>query len=132
MAGVGLTRMGFDTLLYARINGVDFGVPVSVREEGSKSDLVPEEITLKVYPNPFRERTVIYLDGNFQGALEIQIVDLLGRRVRTVSIPSLSKGLASIPWDGKDQSGNSLPSGMYFITAKSRTISKTVKIVHVH
>lgn len=45
--------------------------------------------------------------------MELMIFDILGREVKTVMNGIESIGFKSIVWDGKDDDGNNVPSGMY-------------------
>ncbi len=77
--------------------------------------------TAKVYaePNPFdptRTTTTIHLELP-SGGIEAYIYDRLGRRIATIVDPERPVGLEFI-WDGRDESGEILPSGMYIIYAR--------------
>jgi hypothetical protein len=70
------------------------------------------------YPNPFNPSTTIvyYLpDVGYQPAeVEIVIYNLLGQRVRTLVKERKYPGEHRVTWDGKDDAGNDLASGIYF------------------
>ena len=70
------------------------------------------------YPNPFSDETRITLthfgeDGNFE--VNIEIFDLMGRPMRYIykKVSSTAGVIEPIRWDGCDQSGNPLRSGVY-------------------
>ena len=70
------------------------------------------------YPNPFSDETRIALthvgeDGHFE--VNIDIFDLLGRLVRNIyqRVSSTAGVIEPIRWDGCDQNGNPLRSGVY-------------------
>ncbi len=70
------------------------------------------------YPNPFSSNTKIPLKlANKNATLQISIFNLKGQRVRTLS-PSLLKDTEELIWDGKDDFGNDLSTGIYYIQAK--------------
>ena len=50
---------------------------------------------------------------------ELVIVDIAGRRVKTLHMGQLEPDSYSVAWDGKDESGHSVKSGVYFVTFKS-------------
>jgi hypothetical protein len=64
-------------------------------------------------PNPFNGSTVIRY--NLRNASEVRLVvmDLLGRRVRTLAGGSVAAGRHAEVWDGRDDAGRPLPSGVY-------------------
>jgi parallel beta-helix repeat protein len=70
------------------------------------------------YPNPFNPSTTIvyYLpDVGYQPAeVEIVIYNLLAQRVRTLVKERKYPGQHRVTWDGKDDEGNDLASGIYF------------------
>jgi hypothetical protein len=74
------------------------------------------------FPNPFRQKTEIRLqktDDRLEmtaDRLQLKIFDATGRLVKSFSVPSSNFSLiTSITWDGTDQRGVRLPSGVYFI-----------------
>ncbi len=76
---------------------------------------------LEAYPNPFagETRLRVQLPAARAGeAVEIEIYDLLARRVRSLSTRTDGSGRASVHWDGRDQQGRFLPNGVYFCRVK--------------
>jgi hypothetical protein len=74
------------------------------------------------YPNPFNPSTVIvyYLpDIGYQPAeVELIIYNLLGKVVRVLAKERQSPGEHRITWDGKDDGGDDVASGIYFYRLK--------------
>ena len=74
------------------------------------------------YPNPFNSSTVIWYhlpDVGFQPAeVEITIYNLLGKVVRTLVKQRQYPGEHKVLWDGKDDSGKEVASGIYFYRMK--------------
>ena len=82
-------------------------------------DGVPPVSTVREYalgnaPNPFNPRTEIQFALPQSGKVEIRIFDLAGRLVRNFDLGSTEAGRHSITWDGTDQSGHGVVSGVYF------------------
>ncbi len=67
-------------------------------------------------PNPFNPATEIIfeLPDDFGGRVELSIIDLAGRRVRTLVAGPLRAGLHRVRWDGRDRRGVEVASGVYF------------------
>ncbi|MCK4257187.1 T9SS type A sorting domain-containing protein [candidate division WOR-3 bacterium] len=95
------------------------GTVVGIEENVSNN----KEI-IKIYPNPFRERTVIsyslFVNGNDASRLTpyaLRIFDVSGRLIRTIplNLCNPNKSVQSVIWDGKDRQGNEVLSGVYFI-----------------
>jgi hypothetical protein len=76
------------------------------------------------YPNPFNSGThVLYKIGS-QSDVELSIYDPIGRNIRTIFRPMQAPGNHVIRWDGLDDTGTPVPSGMYFcrmVAQDSRT-----------
>ncbi len=70
------------------------------------------------YPNPFNEATTITFFvadiGPKPAQIEIDIYDILGRKILTLLNEKYFPGRYSVPWNGRDERGNSLSSGVYF------------------
>jgi hypothetical protein len=70
------------------------------------------------YPNPFNISTVVvYRVANLgpqPAEIRIDIYDVVGRKVRTLVNERKEAGEHRISWDGKDDWGNRLSSGVYF------------------
>jgi hypothetical protein len=64
-------------------------------------------------PNPFNPRTTIQFSLMRKGHVELAIFDLSGRKVTTLVTQDLGSGDYTVTWDGTDQRGNVLPSGLY-------------------
>lgn len=83
------------------------------------------------FPNPFNTSTVFLLDLPEPSYINISIYNLLGQKVKTLIdgyFPQPVKGFR-IMWDGSDDHGINLPSGVYFCkleTPKYRTVRKVV------
>jgi hypothetical protein len=66
------------------------------------------------YPNPFSAEVFLpVISGTEPGAVGFTVTDMMGRRVASGSAVSLSPGLHTLRWDGKDSGGSNLPDGMY-------------------
>ena len=67
------------------------------------------------YPNPFQTSTLIRLKGAEPSAvLEIKIYNLRGQLIRTLY---QGKAQTDYQWDGRDNAGNAVSSGIYFVRA---------------
>lgn len=62
-------------------------------------------------PNPFRMSTTVSLQLGARANAQLEIHDVTGRLVRRFD----ASGLRSLAWDGRDDAGQALPSGTYFL-----------------
>ena len=75
------------------------------------------------YPNPFNPSTTISfeiptIDGEKQ-SVALTIYDVRGRQVRTLIDKDLQPGSHTIAWDGRDDRGSKVPSGIYLYTLRA-------------
>lgn len=85
----------------------------------------------KNYPNPFNPATKIRFELPEKANVLFKIYDLLGKEVRTLVNEEKSAGIYTVTWDGRDDSGNDLSSGIYIsrIVAGSEVrVSKMTKL----
>ena len=78
------------------------------------------------YPNPFSQSTTIAFelsDGNAGARTTLSVFDLTGRRVRTLVDATLEPGSHSAVWDGRDEAGRPVASGVYFYRVRSGNTS---------
>ena len=76
----------------------------------------------RIAPNPFTTMTTITLEAPAGSKVDATIHDATGRRVRTLpATASPAAGQVVLAWDGRDQEGRRLPSGVYFCRVKAGT-----------
>jgi len=84
------------------------------------SGTIPEAYRLEQnYPNPFNAGTVIsyqlsVISNQKTQRVTLKVYDVRGREVRTLVDEPQSAGIHRIGWDGRDEGGGELPSGVYF------------------
>jgi hypothetical protein len=76
---------------------------------------VPEDFFLSSnYPNPFNPSTTISYGLPADADVRVEIYNLLGQNVRTLVDEHQSAGYKAVIWDGRDNSGSSVSTGVYF------------------
>jgi hypothetical protein len=97
---------------------------------GEVADITKKRTYLQVYPTIFCDNLIIeYCIGKHGLSTEIAIFDITGRKMKSIK---LEIGRAQLPtrivWDGKDERGKGVASGIYFcrLKADERTITKKV------
>ncbi len=73
-------------------------------------------------PNPFNPSTTISYrvpDGTADGRVEIKVYNIRGALVRTLADRTHAPGIYAVEWNGRDEGGRELPSGVYFYRLKA-------------
>ena len=87
--------------------------------------VLPSKVELhKAYPNPFNPVTNINFTLPYTMQVEINILDIQGRKVRNISSSSYVKGLNSVTVDAND-----LSSGIYFVELLAEDTKEYTKIM---
>ncbi len=81
-------------------------------------------------PNPFNPFTTFHADVA-AGPVRLDVFDVRGRLVRTLVAGNRPGGLLRVDWDGTDERGRSLPSGVYFgrLETTAGTESRTLHLI---
>lgn len=98
---------------------------VDVNEGGT----APEYRIGSNYPNPFNPSTTIEYSLKADSKIEIQILDSLGRLVRTLFNGPSGSGTHRLTWDGRDDSGHPLSSGLYYYQITSAAFTSANKML---
>lgn len=98
---------------------------------GTTPDLsIPNAYALNTnYPNPFNPSTTLRYDLPGQGLVRFTIYNQLGVEVRTLINQDQSAGYHSVVWNGRDNSGKQLGTGIYFYRLDVNGFSQTRKMV---
>lgn len=93
--------------------------------------VVPKTIRLfQNYPNPFNEQTVIRFKLPKNAVVKIEIYNLLGQKIRTLLSEQKTAGVHTIKWDGKDDLGRTIVSGVYFISLEAALVGQDGILSH--
>ncbi len=85
---------------------------------------IPNTFSLEQnYPNPFNPATTIKFSLPENGKVNLTIFDLLGRQVRQLADKEMEANYQEISWDGKNDKGVSVSSGVYFYRISVEGIS---------
>ena len=81
----------------------------------SNGSLLPETFALaQNYPNPFNPSTEISFDTQKKTHVTLAVYNVLGQQIRILVNRELSAGRHSVNWEGDNDSGAKIASGMYF------------------
>ena len=76
---------------------------------------------LQNVPNPFNPSTRIDYSVRHVGPIQIVIFDILGHHIRTLVDGNQTAGEYTVIWDGTDETGHPVPSGLYFYALRGET-----------
>jgi xylan 1,4-beta-xylosidase len=107
------------------------GDSLSYVEEPSPSQIPKNYVLKQNYPNPFMERTQIEYNLPRISNVNIAVYNVLGSRVRTLLNKRQNAGRYTITWDGRDDSGNKLQSGFYFLRMEAGEYEGTRKLLFI-
>lgn len=97
----------------------------SVKPEINKS-----EFSAECYPNPFTKETTISFELKARSEVEVSIINLIGQKVTTLLQMEKMVGSHKVIWNGTDNSGNKVNSGIYFYNISTESGSQTGSIVY--
>ncbi len=121
----------FDTEEAEAVAGWDDNSPV-VRFL-SPTDVTPLPAGARLapaYPNPFNPSTTLRVENDAPCRIRIEVLDVAGRSLRLLADRSFTSGRHELIWDGRDEDGEALPSGLYFASLTGQGIqAQTTKLL---
>jgi hypothetical protein len=107
--------------LYAR--------PTGVASDG-EHDEPPTTLTLyPSRPNPFSPETRIAFRVSLAGRADVTIYDVRGEKVRTLVSGFRRAGEHAVVWDGRDDTGRAVSSGVYFLSVSAGNCRRVGKLL---
>ncbi len=94
--------------------------------------LVPQACVLHdAYPNPFNPITTIKFDLPSSSHVSLKIYDIDGKLIKSLIDSGRESGYHSVEWDGTDNNGQIVSSGVYFyrITSNGLTATKSMTLL---
>ncbi|RPI17973.1 MAG: T9SS C-terminal target domain-containing protein [Ignavibacteriae bacterium] len=81
------------------------------------------------YPNPFNPRTTIKFDLAAKGMVSLKIFNILGQEIKTLVNSEQTPGTKTVTWDGTNNAGITVTSGIYIYELKAGDFRDTKKMV---
>lgn len=133
----GLANLGVNVIAIAPDGAVWFGTGNGLSRYGSAMIIgvgdeaaLPEEFAVvSNYPNPFNPSTTISFTLPSAAHAELAVYSVTGQKVRTILSGKLTAGVHSAVWDGKDETGKTMSSGVYLARILSGKQSATGKML---
>lgn len=100
-----------------------------VSSTGNNKILTPHFKLNQNFPNPFNPTTTINFSLEKESSVSIDIYNVTGEKVKSLFNGIEKAGSHSIEWNGTDNFGNQLPTGVYFYRLNSKEFSETKKLI---
>ncbi len=81
------------------------------------------------YPNPFNPQTTIAFSIKDRGLVTLKVYNVAGELVRTIADEQFTAGSHTKVWDGRNDAGQPVSSGVYFYKLVSNNFTQTKKMV---
>ena len=126
------------SLLFGLIGGTQSFTPVFIPGDilygllGVDDEIsdIPTSFALNQnYPNPFNPQTNLSFDLPKAQNVSLDVYNILGQQVATITSGSHEAGSYTYTWNGTDNQGKDVPSGIYFYSLRTDEFSKTNKMM---
>ncbi len=115
---------------YYRLKQIDFdgqttySAKIEVRLNAPSDYLLAQN-----YPNPFNQATNISFELPEMSDVSLTIFNALGQAVKTLLDYNMRAGYHSVHWNGQDENGGLVPSGLYYYQIQAGDYTKTRRLV---
>ena len=120
--------------LLVESGNVSFNIPITFGAEVSVDEnaVTPMEFALEQnYPNPFNPETNISFAVAENSNVNISIFNLVGQKIVTLVNQTMDAGVYDVKWNGTNERGALLPTGMYFYEMRTPGYHSVKKLVLV-
>lgn len=88
-----------------------------------------EDVQVRAYPNPFLEQVEINYPFAEGGAISVQIFNLTGVPVATLTPNNATSAQNGVQWNGTDHNGMPVPAGLYLVKVNNGKQTFTTKVM---
>ncbi len=104
----------------------------STTDVTDNDNFIPADFSVEQnYPNPFNPQTTIDFSLPRSALVTIDVYNLLGETIRTLVSQTMPPGRHAVIWDGRDDDGGEVSSGVYFYRLRADDFSATRKMLLV-
>jgi len=108
------------TISMKKTEDVDIQIPIKSGDVKGFEGAVPASFKVEQNsPNPFNPETVIKFSLPQDARVTLKVYNILGQVVNTLVDEALPAGNHSATWDGKNEQGRDVASGVYFYRIKA-------------
>ncbi len=125
VVGLGTDRLNSVNVLKSYIPAVrQKWESVTAVESGREPPSIPSRYDMSEgYPNPFNPSTNFRVTLPTRANVEVIVYDILGREIRTLKKGDYAAGIYSVTWDGRNDAGMTVSSGVYFCVMKVSSLN---------
>lgn len=105
---------------------------VTVSVGVANDDQIAPPASVNVYPNPFSDRSSFEIRAKASSEVKLSVFNQKGQLVKCWKARSDAAGLLNIEWDGKDDSGNKVNSGVYYYRINSSDLNRVGKLIKIN
>jgi hypothetical protein len=100
-------------------------------KDGQNNTPVPAKIEITNFPNPFNPETTLFFSLPNEQEIELTVYNLKGQKVRQLARGQFPSGEHSVIWEGKDDNGKQVSSGVYLykLETADKIISKKMLLL---
>ncbi len=106
---------------------LDIDLTISDLTAVGDGDVPIKGLGMSVFPTPFNPKTTARFYAQQAGAVSLEVFNVQGRVVRRFDETAAGAGWMDISWNGRNDSGQNVPSGLYFLRAHNGGQSETVR-----
>ncbi|MCF7793231.1 MAG: T9SS type A sorting domain-containing protein [Candidatus Cloacimonetes bacterium] len=103
-----------------------FTMPVSI-----DNDYIEVISVVNTFPNPFVETASLSFSLSQNTAVELSIYNIRGQKIKSLISDSRGRGTYTTFWNGKDESEEPVPSGIYFYRFETSYMNETGRLILV-
>ena len=114
----------------ASIKKIDFlDYPTDAENPDEIADIIKAVHLFQNYPNPFNPETRIRFELPKGGKVKLRIYAVNGQLVRKLIEKDMPRGPHSVRWNGRDDSGRAVASGVYFYSLAASGVQESRKMI---
>jgi hypothetical protein len=110
-------------------NVLDWENPYTLISDKEQSQTPTAFILMQNYPNPFNPTTAIQYQLPKGGMVTLEVYNFIGQRVKRLVNHNQTAGIHQQGWDGRNDDGEMMPTGVYFYRLRSGDFSATRKML---
>jgi hypothetical protein len=103
----------------------------TITHVGPGEEILPSSFISQNFPNPFNPSTTIHYGLEERSHVAITLYDYLGREIRTLVNDIVSPGNHTVVWDGRDETGIDVASGVYIYRMVTAGLVRSGKMLLV-